>query len=66
MPDPDIRRVLLVGDAKKGGTADVIQRHAAWFASRGVETVQVTDRDASLHDQDGDVVVVWGGDGSLL
>ncbi|MGC6487468.1 MAG: NAD(+)/NADH kinase [Planctomycetota bacterium] len=66
MADPDIRRVLLVGDAKKGGTADVIARHARWFADRGVETVQITDREASLHDQEGDVVVVWGGDGSLL
>ena len=66
MAEPDIRRVLLVGDAKKGGTADVIARHARWFADRDIEAVQITDREASLHDQEGDVVVVWGGDGSLL
>jgi len=66
MAEPSIRRVLLVGDAKKGGTADVIARHAAWFEQRGIATARVTDREASLHDQEADVVVVWGGDGSLL
>lgn len=66
MAEPSIRRVLLVGDAKKGGTADVIARYADWFQQRGITTAQVTDREASLHDQEADVVVVWGGDGSLL
>ena len=66
MAESSIRRALLIGDAKKGGTAELINRHAKWLGERGVETVQITDRDASLHDLDGDVVVVWGGDGSLL
>lgn len=66
MAESKIRRVLLVGDAKKGGSAEVIRRHAAWFEDRGVTTEQVTDREASLRDVDADVVVVWGGDGSLL
>ncbi len=66
MAHPSIQRALLVGDAKKGGTADVISRHAAWLEERGVATTQVTDRDASLRDLPADVVVVWGGDGSLL
>ena len=66
MAESNIRRVLLVGDAKKGGTAEVISRHAAWFDERGIDALQITDREASLHDVEGDVVVVWGGDGSLL
>ena len=66
MATSDVRSVLLVGDAKKGGTADLIAGHAAWFEARGVTATQVTDRDAPLRDLDADVVVVWGGDGSLL
>ena len=66
MAAPEIRRVLLVGDARKGGSADLVARYAAWFHARGIETDEVTDRDIPLHDRDADVVVVWGGDGSLL
>ena len=66
MATSDVRSVLLVGDAKKGGTADLIAGHAAWFEARGVTATQVTDRDAPLRDLEADVVVVWGGDGSLL
>ncbi|MCB9877050.1 MAG: NAD(+)/NADH kinase [Planctomycetes bacterium] len=61
-----IRRVLLVGDAKKGGSAEVVAQHAAWFEARGIVAVQVVDRDDPLDCSDVDVVVVWGGDGSLL
>ena len=61
-----IRRVLLVGDAKKGGSAELVAQHAAWLRARGIETDEVTERDVSLHDRDADAVVVWGGDGSLL
>ena len=66
MAESKIGRVLLVGDAKKGGSAEVIREYAAWLERRGVETEQVTDREAPLRDLDADVVVVWGGDGSLL
>lgn len=66
MAESEIRRVLLVGDARKGGTADLVARYAAWFHARDIETDEVTDRDIPLHDREADVVVVWGGDGSLL
>ena len=36
MAESKIQRVLLVGDARKGGTADVVAQHAAWFEARGV------------------------------
>ena len=46
MVESSIRRALLIGHAKKGGTAELINRHAEWLGARGVETVQITDRDA--------------------
>ncbi|MFK7741617.1 MAG: NAD(+)/NADH kinase [Planctomycetota bacterium] len=61
-----IRRVLLLGDEKKGGSAQVVEQHASWLRARGLETDVVVDREQPLRDRDADVVVVWGGDGSLL
>ena len=66
MAEPRIRSALLVGDARKGGTAEVVSGHSDWLRARGVQTDVVVDRDVPLDDRDGDVVVVWGGDGSLL
>lgn len=66
MAERAIRRVLLVGDARKGGTEELVQRHAAWLGTRGITVDTVVDRDAPLRDVAADVVVVWGGDGSLL
>lgn len=66
MPAPTMRRILLVGDARKGGSEEIVAHHATWLRRRGVEADIVTDREESLHDRDGDAVVVWGGDGSLL
>lgn len=61
-----IRRILLVGDARKGGSEELVGQHADWLRRRGVDTEVVTDREQSLHDRAADAVVVWGGDGSLL
>jgi len=61
-----IRRVLLVGDARKGGSEELVGQHADWLQKRGVAVEVVTDRERSLHDRAADAVVVWGGDGSLL
>jgi NAD+ kinase len=60
------RRLLLVGDERKGGSKALIQHHATWLAGRGCHCEIVMDRESSLEDRDGDCVVVWGGDGSLL
>jgi NAD+ kinase len=66
MTESKIKRVLLIGDARKGGSAELVSRYSAWFEERGIITDQVTNRDVPLHDRDSDVVVVLGGDGSLL
>lgn len=66
MAESAIQRVLLVGDERKGGTAELVARYAAWFRDRGIEADVVTDRDQALADRRADAIVVWGGDGSLL
>lgn len=60
------KRLLLVGDERKGGSKALIQHHATWLTGRGCECEIVMDRESSLEDRDADCVVVWGGDGSLL
>ncbi len=66
MPTRGARRLLLVGDERKGGSKALIQHHATWLTGRGCSVEIVMDRDAPLEDRDADCVVVWGGDGSLL
>jgi NAD+ kinase len=60
------KRLLLVGDERKGGSKALIQHHATWLTGRGCHVEIVMDRDSSLEHRDAEQVVVWGGDGSLL
>jgi NAD+ kinase len=60
------RRILVVGDERKGGTKALVQHHASWLTARGCQVEVVTDRESSLADRAADCVVVFGGDGSLL
>jgi NAD+ kinase len=60
------KRLLLVGDERKGGSKALIQHHATWLTGRGCDCEIVMDRESSLEDREADCVVVWGGDGSLL
>jgi len=60
------KRLLLVGDERKGGSKALIQHHATWLTGRGCECEIVMDRESSLEEREADCVVVWGGDGSLL
>lgn len=66
MPPLGGKRLLLVGDERKGGSKALIQHHATWLTGRGCHVEIVMDRDSSLEHRDADCVVVWGGDGSLL
>lgn len=59
-------RILLVGDERKGGTGEVVERHAAFLRQRGCEVQVVVERDTPLPQPAADAVVVFGGDGSLL
>src|SRR5262245_51978918 len=66
MPRSAHKRLLLVGDERKGGSKALIQHHATWLTGRGCHCEIVMDRESSLEDRDADCVVVFGGDGSLL
>ena len=59
-------RVLILGDERKGGTAEVVGRFESWLRSRVDDVEVVLDRDARLDDVPADLVCVFGGDGSIL
>ncbi len=59
--------VLVLGDEKKGGTRSVVAEFEGWLRQQQVDTVKVIlDRDSPLRDQRADLVLVFGGDGSIL
>jgi NAD+ kinase len=58
--------VLLLGDERKGGGAAIVDRFADWLAQRVTRVRVVMQRDRSLREIDADLVVVFGGDGSML
>jgi NAD+ kinase len=66
MPPKVGKRILLVGDERKGGSKALIQHHATWLTGRGCDCEIVMDRESSLAEREADCVVVFGGDGSLL
>ncbi|MEI6129170.1 MAG: NAD(+)/NADH kinase [Planctomycetota bacterium] len=58
--------VLALGDERKGSTKPLLEQFATWLKKRGDSCTIITDRDASLAQIVADLVVVFGGDGSLL
>ena len=58
--------VLVVGDQRKGGSLDAIESLGDWLRERVELVTVVTDRDAALDHHECDLVVVLGGDGSIL
>ncbi len=58
-------RVLVVGDERKGGTRAVVEAQVAWLQQHAEVRVEMA-RDAPLATADIDLVVVFGGDGSIL
>jgi NAD+ kinase len=61
-----MKRVLLLGDERKGGTVALVKEFAGWIAAKGHQVHIITGREESLHDKQADLLVVFGGDGSLL
>ncbi len=59
-------RVLVLGDERKGGARQRVADFVHWLHGRGVQAEAVTDRDSSLAEREADLVIVFGGDGSLL
>jgi NAD+ kinase len=58
--------VLIVGDERKGGARAAIETFVEWLRPQ-VERVRILlDRDAPLDAQVADLVIVFGGDGSIL
>jgi NAD+ kinase len=61
-----VTAVLLLGDQRKGGSVAAVEALAEWLRARVAEVVVVMDRDAPLDCPACDLVVVLGGDGSML
>ncbi len=60
------RRVLLLGDERKGASRRLVDEYAVWLQQSGCSVEVLLDRESSLAERSADLVVVFGGDGSLL
>ena len=58
--------ILVLGDERKGGSREIVDDFARWLESRGLSVEKVMDRESPLVDKQADLVIVFGGDGSLL
>lgn len=61
-----MRRILIVGDERKGRVRSLVADVAGQLRRDGLEVEIEMDRTVSLEDRAADLVVVFGGDGSIL
>jgi NAD+ kinase len=61
-----MKHVLLLGDERKGGSKSRVLAFAQWLQGRNCVVDVELDRETPLVDRRADLVVVFGGDGSLL
>lgn len=59
-------RVLILGDERKGHVGELVRELESWLLKRDIQVEIELDRDNSLANRKADLVVVCGGDGSLL
>lgn len=59
-------RVLILGDERKGATAEVVSQFESWLRGEVDHVEVILDRDAPLDEIEADLVCVFGGDGSIL
>ena len=58
--------VLVLGDERKGGSQEVVEEFSQWLEGRVDRVNVIMDRESSLATVQADLVIVFGGDGSLL
>src|SRR5690606_27474400 len=63
---PAVQRILIVGDERKGRVQSLVAEAAASLRADGHTVEIVMDRRAPLDDRAADLLVVCGGDGSIL
>jgi NAD+ kinase len=61
-----LRRILIVGDERKGRVRSLVAEVAEQLRGDGLEVAIEMDRAASLEGRGADLVAVFGGDGSIL
>jgi len=59
-------KVLILGDERKGRVGQLVRELESWLRRREIHVEVELDRDSSLVNRKSDLVVVCGGDGSLL
>lgn len=58
--------VLVLGDERKGGSRKMVEDFSRWLSEKVERVDVVMDRESSLERVKADLVIVLGGDGSLL
>lgn len=61
-----VNRVLILGDERKGRVRALVAQLSDWLRTEGIESEVEMARDSSLERAQADLVVVCGGDGSML
>ena len=58
--------VLVLGDERKGGSQAIVGEFSKWLGDRVDKVDVIMDRESSLGHVKADLIIVFGGDGSLL
>jgi NAD+ kinase len=64
--ESEIKRILICGNEQKAGVSEAIERARSLIGDRAEIVATVLDADADLAAYDADLVVTFGGDGTLI